>query len=79
MSQNIEMHNVAALSDDVRQNLLSGGSDVQTKVGPVAQFHPHGKARDLEETPALDELVQYKKPKETQQFVGLTKEVFVSP
>lgn len=75
MSEGISTSNVAAVPDDVHKSLLTG-SDVETKVGHVAKFDRDDKENDLEENLALDDhVVHYKKPKENNQFVALTKEV----
>ncbi|CAF1276716.1 unnamed protein product [Adineta ricciae] len=71
MSEKAETTSSVVVPDDVHQSLLTDGSDVQTKVGPVAKFHRDGEERDLE---TIDELVGYKKAKINKEFVGLTKE-----
>ena len=61
MSEGIARSNIGVVPDDVHQSLLVDGSDVETKVGPVAKFHPVGKKHDLEENIVLDEIVHNKK------------------
>jgi len=68
---------MAAVPEDIHESLLIDGSDVQTKVGHVAKFDPDEKNKnDLEENIILDDLVHFKKVKDNNQFIGLTKEVF---
>jgi len=76
MSEDISRSNIAAVPEDVDKCLLIDGSDVQTKVGHVAKFHPDENKNDLEENFALNDLVYLKKCDEKNEFIGLTKEVF---
>jgi len=54
------------------KSLLIDGSDVETKVGHVAKFDPDENKNDLED---IGDLVDFKKEKSNNQFIGLTKEV----
>ncbi|CAF0978935.1 unnamed protein product [Adineta steineri] len=69
MSEKIQISKTKDVSDEAHQVLIVDGSDVQTKVGHVAKFHPSG-----EQNIVVDEIVQYKKPKENNEFIGLTAE-----
>jgi len=75
MSEGIQISNVAGVPEDVHQSLLADGSGVETKVGHVAKFHPDEKKNDLEEHIVGDDRVYYKKKKENNEFIGLSKEV----
>lgn len=77
MSEGTSSSNIAAVPDDVHKSLLIDGSDVQTKVGHVAKFDRDDKRNDLDENIVLDDIVHFKKTKEDNQFIGLTKEVFI--
>jgi len=77
MSEDISRSNIAAVPEDVDKCLLIDGSDVQTKVGHVAKFDPNEKKNDLDENILLDDSVDLKKSKKTNQFIGLTKEVLI--
>ncbi|CAF3405217.1 unnamed protein product [Rotaria socialis] len=59
---------------DASESLLIDGTDVRTKVGHVAKFNQDGDNNDLDDNIVLDDLDNYKKPKGSNEFVGLTKE-----
>jgi hypothetical protein len=60
------------MADVPEKSLLIDGTDVQTKVGHVAKFDPDENKNDLED---IRDLVDFKKEKNNNQFIGLTKEV----
>ena len=70
---------IAAVPEDVHAGLLIDESDVKSKLGHVAKFHPavEGKytPHDVEQTIEISEFRGLTTPKTNNQFVGLTKEV----
>ncbi|UJR19835.1 hypothetical protein I4U23_022968 [Adineta vaga] len=70
MAEKVEIDKSILAPDDIHESLLNDKSDVHVKVGPVANF----SAEEEGNVEGLDELIQYKKPKENQEFIGLTKE-----
>lgn len=69
-----EKSNIATVPADIRQALLCDDTAVQTQVGHVAKFNHDGASNTVDEN--MESIDNYKKPKEVNEFVGLTKEVF---
>ncbi|CAF0940534.1 unnamed protein product [Rotaria sordida] len=74
MTEDIRITNEGQVPVDVRQALLRDGTDVQTKVGHVAKFNHDGESSKLDENIAVEDFDNYKKPKDNNEFIGLTKE-----
>ncbi|CAF2794545.1 unnamed protein product [Rotaria sp. Silwood2] len=74
MSEDIQTSNEGQVPVDVRQALLRDGTDVQTKVGHVAKFNHDGESSKLDENIVVEDFDNYKKPKDNNEFVALTKE-----
>ncbi len=67
-----ESNSPMSVPEMVHHSLLTDKSDVETKVGHVAKFDVDENKNDLEEN---NRFINYKKEKENNQFIGLTKEV----
>lgn len=70
---------IAAVPEDVHAGLLTDESEVKSKLGHVAKFHPSVEGKytphDLEQPIEISEFRGFTTPKTNNQFVGLTKEV----
>ncbi|CAF3391318.1 unnamed protein product [Rotaria sp. Silwood1] len=74
MSEDIQTSNEGQVPVDVHQALLRDGTDVQTKVGHVAKFNHDGESSKLDENIVVESFDNYKKPKDNNEFIALTKE-----